>query len=312
MRGKRNPNLGWALIILSSLLFGLNASTSKVLVHAGFEPNFIVGFRSTATATLALILVLSVNPKSLRLHWRELPMLILFAVLGITMMQWTYTNAVARLPVGIALLFEYTSAVSIPIINWLIFRKRASKQIWLGIGFAMAGVVIVSQIWHSSLDPVGVAFAFGAMGCVSFYFIMSEHIQSSRDSFSTLFYTMTISAVFWFSLTKPQLSHQPDLAAGLNLTGNLAQIHVPMWVGLVWLGVMGSFLPMLFNYLALRHITSTDAGLASISEVIFAFSFGAIWLGEAISGIQLLGAVLVIAGIVLAQRSTIRVQPIQK
>jgi drug/metabolite transporter (DMT)-like permease len=38
--------------------------------------------------------------------------------------------------------------------------------------------------------------------------------------------------------------------------------------------------------------------------VVFAFLFGSLWLGENVSGIQLAGAVLVIAGIVIAQLSS--------
>jgi len=306
----RNENRGWFFIIASSLLFGLNASTSKVLVESGFQPNFIVGYRSTFTAVMALILVLSVNPKSLQVSWCELPMLALFGVVGISMLQWTYTNAVSRLPVGIGLLIEYSSAVVIPVVNWLLFRKKTGKGIWLGIAFAMAGVLIVSQIWHSTLDPVGLAFAFGAMGCATFYFIISEHVQSNRDSYSTLFYTMVFSGLVWNLITRPSISDQPNLSTSLDLTGNLHGLHLPAWVALLWLGLLGSFLPMLLNYLALQHISSTGAGLASISEVVFAFTFGALWLGEGVSGIQFVGAVLVIAGIVLAQRaSTVRIEP---
>jgi len=304
VQSERNPNLGWFLTIASSLLFGLNASTSKVLVHAGFEPNFIVGFRSSATALLALVLVLFWNPRALRVTLRELPLLIAFGAIGITMMQWTYTNAVSRLPVGISLLIEYTSSVVIPLVNWLLFRKRAGRGIWLGIACAMIGVVIVSQFWSAVLDPIGLVFAFGAMLCVTFYFIISEHTQNTRDSYSTLFYTMLFSAIFWISLTRPSLADQPDLSAQLDLGGSLAGISVPMWAGLVWLGVFGSFTPMLLNYLAIRNLHSTGVGLASISEVVFAFLFGALWLRESISGIQFIGAVLVIAGIVMAQQST--------
>lgn len=304
VHGKRNPNLGWFLTIASSLFFGLNASTSKVLVHAGVEPNFVVGFRSASTAILALVLVLLWNPRALKVSWRELPLLIAFGVIGITLMQWTYTNAVSRLPVGISLLIEYTASVVIPVVNWLLFRKKAGKGIWLGIALSFVGVIIVSQFWHESLDPVGLAFAVGAMLCVTFYFLIAEHTQNSRDSYSTLFYTMAISAVFWFVFIHPSLADQPALNSPLNLSGNLAGVVVPMWVGLLWLGVMGSFVPMLLNYLALRHLHSTGVGLASISEVVFAFIFGSLWLGEVISGIQGIGAVLVTSGIIVAQLSS--------
>jgi len=139
---------------------------------------------------------------------------------------------------------------------------------------------------------------------VIFYFISSERMQKSRDSYSLLFYSMTASAVFWWMFVHPSLSEQPNPNANLNLTGNLGGLNVPMWAGLLWLGVFGSFVPMLFNYLALRHLHSTGVGLASISEVVFAFLFGSLWLGENVSGIQLAGAVLVIAGIVIAQLSS--------
>ena len=304
MHGKRNPNLGWFLTIASSLFFGLNASTSKVLVHAGFEPNFIVGFRSAATAVLALIVVLATNPRALRVSWREIPTLVLFGVIGISLLQWSYTNAVSRLPVGISLLIEYLSSVAVPIVSWVLFKKRVGRGIWLGIALAMTGVFIVSQFWHSTLDPVGVVFAFGAMASCTFYFLISERVQAHRDSYSTLFYTMAFSAIAWIGVTQPSLANQPNLKAPLDLVGNLAGVNVPMWAGLLWLGIMGSFLPMLLNYLALRHLHSTGVGLASISEVVFAFIFGALWLGEVISGIQGVGAVLVISGIVVAQLST--------
>ena len=303
MKSARNPNLGWLLTVCSSLLFGLNASTTKVLVHAGFTPNFIVGYRSTATAVLALALVLIWKPSLLKITWRELPALIAFGILGISLMQWTYTNAVSRLPVGISLLIEYLASVGVPVLNWLLFRKRAGKAIWLGISLAMSGVLIVSQFWNAVLDPVGLAYAFGAMACVMFYLITSERIQNHRDSYSMLFYTMLASAVFWWVFVRPDVASQPNLAVSLNLSGNLGAVTVPMWVGLAWIGVFGSFVPMLLNYLALSNLGSTGVGLASISEVVFAFIFGWLWLAETISGIQLAGAVLVTSGIVIAQIS---------
>jgi drug/metabolite transporter (DMT)-like permease len=70
---------------------------------------------------------------------------------------------------------------------------------------------------------------------------------------------------------------------------------------LIWLGVFGSFLPMWLSYRALHHLNPTGVGIASTAETVFAFGFGLLWLGESFSALQLVGGVLVIGGIVLAQ-----------
>ena len=89
----RRPALGWTLIIASSLLFGLNASTTKVLVHAGFDPTFLVPYRSSASAVLALVVVLVTNPKSLKVGFKELGTLALFGIVGLALLAWLVAAA---------------------------------------------------------------------------------------------------------------------------------------------------------------------------------------------------------------------------
>ena len=300
----KRPALGWALLIGSSILFGLNASTSKVLVHAGgISPEIMVIYRSAASAVLAGLAVLLGNRKAFAVNRREWPALLVFGVVGIGVMQWSYTNAVSRLPVGISLLFEYTAAIWVPLIAWLVLKQRASNRLWIGAGVAVAGLLVVSQIWASKLDPVGVFFGFLTAAAVSFYFLIAEHTQSSRDTMSTLFYTMTISTTFWLIVSHPSPSAIPNLTNSITLGGNLGNLTVPTWALLLWLGVFGSFIPMLMGYWSLRHISATAAGIGSTSEVIAAFVFGWLWLQEGLSGIQLIGAVFVLIGIAIAQTS---------
>ena len=304
MKSPKKPWLGWTLVFASSLLFGLNASTTKVLVISGFSPDFIVPFRSTATAVLALVVVLAINPKSLKVSWRQLATLALFGVVGIAFQQWAYTNAVSRLPVGISLLIEYTSAVWLPLINWVFFNKLARRELWLGVAVAMVGLVLVSNVWSGSLDGLGLVFAALTAAFVTFYFLIAERVQATRDLWSTLFYSMAFSATFWWVVRPPAVGSVPDLNRLLSLGGNLAAVRIPGWGLVLMLGVMGSFVPMVLNYLAIRNIDSTSMGIGSIAEVLFAFLFGSLWLAESINGIQLAGSVLVLTGIIVAQLAT--------
>ena len=49
-------------------------------------------------------------------------------------------------------------------------------------------------------------------------------------------------------------------------------------------------------------------GVISTAETVMAFVFGWAWLNERIDGLQALGGLLVIAGIVLAQTSRVKKQ----
>jgi drug/metabolite transporter (DMT)-like permease len=112
-------------------------------------------------------------------------------------------------------------------------------------------------------------------------------------------YSMLISSVFWACIPG-WVDHLPSPATDVQLLG-VGNAPVALWIALIWLGLMGSFVPMWLSYRAMHHLTSTAAGIASTSETVFAFLFGMVLLGENFTGTQLIGGVFVLSGIVVAQ-----------
>ena len=172
------------------LLFGLNASTSKVVMSSGISPEEIVIFRSVATALGAGIALAIANRKAFRVQKHEWRGLILFGIFGVALMQWSYSNAVKNLPIGIALLIEYTAIVIVPLVSIWLFREKVKTRLWFAIVMVLGGLVVVSRIWDGGLNPVGLMFAVMAALFLSFYFLMGEHTLRKRDALSTLFYSM--------------------------------------------------------------------------------------------------------------------------
>lgn len=298
---KKHPTLGAIYALTGALLFGINASTSKVIMGTGVEGSQIVLFRSLATAAIAALVVLITNRGAFRVKKSEWPKLIAFGVVGVALMQWAYSMAVANLQVGIALLIEYTAIVWVPIAAMVLFKERVRGRIWFGVALVLGGLVVVSNLNVSGLNPVGIAFAFMASATLTVYFIMGERTQQSRDSMSTLFYSMAISTVFWLIFSPWWNFDWSKYADQVSLGGNLSAVEMPAWVLLVWLGVMGSFVPMMLSYKALAHLSATGVGIASTAETVFAFIFGLLWLGEQITTNQLIGGLLVVGGIVVSQ-----------
>jgi drug/metabolite transporter (DMT)-like permease len=275
-------------------------------MSSGITPEEIVIFRSFATALGAGIALLIANRKAFRVQRHEWRGLIVFGIFGVALMQWSYSNAVKNLPIGIALLIEYTAIVIVPLVSLWLFKEKVLPRLWFAIVMVLGGLVVVSRIWDGGLNPVGLMFAVMAALFLSFYFLMGEHVLKKRDTLSTLFYAMSISALFWLIVT-PWWNFKPEiLVQEVSLTGNLNQLELPLWAMLAWIGVFGSFLPMLFSFLALVHLSATSVGVISTGETVMAFFFAWAWLNEKIDGIQALGGVLVVAGIVLAQTSRVK------
>lgn len=297
----KHPTLGVFLALTSSLLFGLNASTTKVLIESGISAEQLVLFRSAAVALFAAIGVAVTKPSAFKLARREIGFFVVFGVVGVGLMQWAYSNAVANLQVGVALLIEYTAIVIVPIASYFIFKEKVRGRIWLAVALVLVGLVVVAKPWGASLNAIGVIFGFMAAVFLSSYFIMGEHVQRKRDAFSTMFYAFLAATIFWAIAANIHPVGVIDFAKPVNLSGNLASLTLPTWGLLIWVAIFGSFGPMLFTFLAMRHLSASGVGIASTAETIFAFVFGFLWLSEKIDLSQTIGGVLVIAGIVVAQ-----------
>jgi len=287
--------------LVAAILFGINASTTKVIISSGITPEQVVFFRSLSAGLIALAWVLVTSPKSMKVPVRLIPRLLLLGVVGVGMLQWTYSQAVYYLPIGIALLIEYTAVLWVPIIALLIFKEKVGKQIWLGAALVLLGLAVVSNIWDSDLNLLGIFFGFAAAASLTTHFLTGERVQRYLPTNVTMAYGMSIATIFFLPLANLGTLNTEILASSIDLGGNLAGTQVPLWVGLVVMGVFGSFAPMALIYLALRNLSATLVGVVATAETVLAALFALLWLGETISATQSLGGIVVIAGILLAQ-----------
>lgn len=297
----KHPTLGVLLALSSSLLFGLNASTTKVLITSGLSAENLVLFRCMAVVFFSGLALLIFNRVNFKITLREIPFFAVFGVVGVGLMQWAYSNAVANLQVGIALLIEYTAIVIVPLASFLLFKDKIQSRVWLAVALVLGGLAVVAKPWNAELNLVGVIYGVLAAIFLSSYFIMGEKVQRHRDAYSTMFYSFLTASIFWGVIALLVPGESIDFGQVVNLSGSLSDINLPTWALLSWVAVFGSFAPMLFTFLAMRHLSASGVGIASTAETVFAFIFGFLWLSEMIDGSQIIGGLVVIIGIVVAQ-----------
>ena len=101
--------LGYTMVAVAATLFAVNGSVSKVVLGSGLSSLELAQIRNTCAAILFFVFLVVIAPSKLRVGRRELVFLVAFGLVGIALVQWLYFVAIDNMPVGVALLIEFTA-----------------------------------------------------------------------------------------------------------------------------------------------------------------------------------------------------------
>jgi drug/metabolite transporter (DMT)-like permease len=297
------PTLGYAQVLAGAALFGLAAIVSKMALTAGIAPARLSALRCTGAA-LGLLLFLGVTqPSRLRVSRRDLPLLVAVAMTGAALIQWLYFTAIDRLPVGIALLLEFTGPLMIAVYARVVQRQAVSRRMWLALALALLGLAMVAQVvgGGSGLDPIGVAAGLAAAVCLAAFYLLSKRALERHHPLTLTFWMFALAALFW-AVVQPWWTFDASILTDqASMLGGLADLTVPVWVPVLWLVVLGTLTPYALEIASLRHLTPTSTGIVGMSEPVIAAVIAWIWLGESLDAVQVVGALLVLVGVALVQ-----------
>lgn len=304
-RERGDPRIGYALLVASATLFAVNGSVSKVILTSSDMTSLRLSELRATGAFLCLAVFLTVfAPGRLRVGRGEVALLVFYGVVGFTFVQWLYLVAIERVPIGIALLLEFTAPVLVALWARLVWNEPVRRRVWTALALALAGIVLVAEVWEDTrLDTLGVAAALIASGSLATYYLTGEHATATRDAVSLACLALGVSAVFW-AVMQPWWSFPFDaLGQTVSLQGALESTSAPIWAMCVWTVLLGTVVPFALSLSALDYLPATRVAIVSMSEVVLASIVAWVWLDEALSATQLAGGAVVLVGIVLAQTS---------
>jgi drug/metabolite transporter (DMT)-like permease len=76
---------------------------------------------------------------------------------------------------------------------------------------------------------------------------------------------------------------------------------VPMWLLAAYLIILGTITPYLLIAVSMQHLPPTSVGIIGMTELALAAIFAWVLLGEILSTPQILGGLLVLGGVSLAE-----------
>ena len=292
-----------AFLVFGAIAFAFNGVISKLVLTGGLSAWRLTQVRCTGAFLILLLYVIARKRRSLRTTRDELPWLAAYGIIGFAAVQVGYFIAIARMPISIALIIEFTAPIWIVIYIRFIRKKHVPSMMWLSLGLGFVGLLLVGQVWRGlTLNGIGLIAAFVDAFALAAYFLLGEKLIAQRSTDTLTLWGLGFASLVW-AITTP-LWHFPThiFAQQINLQGIFKNYSLPGWVLILWIILMGTILPYVLVLSGLKHLSASTSSVIGMLEPVVAGVFAWWWLSEILTAIQLIGGVVVIVGIILADR----------
>nr|WP_225953910.1 EamA family transporter [Kibdelosporangium phytohabitans] len=292
-----NRARGTALVLAASAFFATSGPLAKPAMTAGLTPQQVVSVRISLAAVLLAVGVAVLRPRFLRVGKRDWRVIIGFGLLGVAGAQTMYFAAVSRLPVGIAMLLEFTAPLLVAL--WVRFVRKTilPAKAWAGTAVAVFGLAMVAQVWDGlRLDAIGVLAGVASAICAACYFLVGEHGLATMHPLTIATYGLLVGAVILCAVAPPWTLPVEVLAAPTPLG--------PVWTLLVAVAVLSTVVAYSVGMSALRLLPSNVVSVLSLAEPVIATTVAWALLDEQLSVIQIMGGIALLAGAFVVQRAS--------
>lgn len=297
--------LGLLFALSSAFAFGLSGPLGKSLMEAGWSPTAAVTARLAGGAVAMAVFATVMNRNWLReaiAHWKTV---VAYGVVPIAGAQLCYYNAVSHLSVGVALLIEYTAPVLVVGWLWATTRRRPTNLTLAGVVLAVAGIMLVLDVFSDvHINLVGVAWALVAAVCAACYFMMSDEVSADPTEDGALNpITLATAGLIVGAVAVALLGATRVMPMTFTANDTVVAGFTTSWmVPVAAMALIPTAIAYTLGIMGVAHLRPRFASLVGLSEVMFAVLAAWVLLGEALARIQVVGAAVVLAGLVLARQ----------
>ena len=295
---------GEFFLILGALFFSVSGLTvTVVLKHL---PAFrLAEFRSVTAVAILGTYVLITRPEIIKIIRSEIPKFGVYGVVGFAFVNFGYLLGIQRgVPLALVLIIEFTASIWIAL--WIKFVRKAfvARDMWIAIALSLLGLVLVSKAWDGfTFDLIGIAGAAGSAFALAAYFLMSEKIGKKREPIAMLIFGMGFASIFWLVVLPPWSFPFEVFSMEMDLGGIAAGTMVPGWILMASAAIFGTVIPYLCVLTGMRLLTASTSSVIGMLEPVLAGALAWVWFGQSWDLIQLIGAIVVLVGIYLADRA---------
>ncbi|MGW9526938.1 DMT family transporter [Paenibacillus terrae] len=286
---------GYIFSILGGICWALAGVFGQYLFQFHqISPEWLVPIRLLC-AGIILIVVCKIRRRKVFSVWKEkkdIKDVIIFAIFGAALCQYSYFSAVATSNAATATFICYTSPIFIIIFIALKTRRRPVLYEIVSVCLVVAGIFVVAT--HGNIHSLyisGESLFWGILAAVTFaiYSIQPQRLMRKFDTLLITAWGMLIGGSMLFVVFRPW-----------NLHG-LSNMYAYMAMGIIVL--FGTILSYTFFLEGIKRIGATKGSLLSSIEPLVATILSVVWLNETFQIIDLLGFALILSTVIVIART---------
>jgi drug/metabolite transporter (DMT)-like permease len=173
-------------------------------------------------------------------------------------------------------------------------RQKLRFNITLAISGTLIGCFLVVGAYNLQLFALNrIGIIAGILAAVSFavYSILSDYGMRKYTPWTVLLYGLLFAALMWNIL-------HPPLEAFFH------RYSPVQWGWILFIGICGTIFPFGLYFEGVKRIQPTHASITATLEPISAGVIAAVFLGEVMAPLQIIGGLIVIVSIIILQLNT--------
>jgi len=281
--------LGYGFALAAAASFGIGGVIAKSTFNS-LAPSVLAEFRVFLAFLIFLALFGIFRRDELRVRREDIPIFAVFGIVGLAGVSLVYYEAIKRIPIGVALVIEYTG----PLLLLAYARLRGRTvggRLWIAAALAIVGCFFAAGAYDAGLrelNGLGLALAAADAFFFALYFALAERLGARYTTPTLLLWGFGFALLGWSIVRAPWT---------LPWTTTPADVYVQI----AEVVVIATLIPFALTLAAVRLIPAARVGLTATFEPVVAAVAAWVVLSERLELQQIVGGVVVLAAIAIAQ-----------
>lgn len=284
---------GLAIAIGGAVLFSTKAIVAKLLYRYQVDAVTVLAFRMLFSlpvfAAVALWKMRTEAPLSAADRWR----LVGLGLIGYYLSSFLDFLGLQYISVGLERLILFLTPTFVLLITAVFLKRHISRIEWIALAASYCGIVLVfvhDLQGGAGNAVIGALFVLGSALSYALYLLFSGELVKRVGTLRLVSYALCVSSVAciaqFFALRPAAMLIQPMPVYALSLVN----------------GIFCTIFPVFMTMLAVQRIGAATASQAGMVGPVSTLFLGALVLGEPVTGVQLAGTCLVLAGIYMLSK----------
>ncbi|UPM55788.1 DMT family transporter [Gottfriedia acidiceleris] len=283
---------GIILVLTAAILWGISGTVAQFVFQKNhFSPEWLVVIRLLFSGIILLVFAGLKEKRNIIEIWKDkkdVLSLLLFSILGMLAVQYTYFAAIKASNAATATILQYLAPVIITSYLAMRFKKVPTRKEVLAVILALAGTFLLvthGTIKGLSITRLALFWGLASAFALAFYSIQPQKLLKKFGSTIVVGWGMLIGGICFSFIHSP-----------FNFQGHWSMSASFAVIFIVLFGTLIAF----YCYLeSLKYINASESSLLACVEPLSAAVLSVIWLRVNFELIDWIGSLCIISTVVI-------------